>query len=70
MVDGLDVASPDGRDGTWDVVLDKLTAAADCRAVDWWVPVESTAARPHQHAAHVTRRAGAESNYTNLTRAA
>ena len=29
MVDGLDVASPDGRDGTWDVVLDKLTAAAD-----------------------------------------
>jgi putative transposase len=46
-------------DGTWDLVLARLTAAADAAgAVDWTVSVDSTIARPHQHATNVTRVTG------------
>ncbi|MBB5790402.1 putative transposase [Jiangella mangrovi] len=40
--------------GTWDVVLARLAAAAD-RAVElgWSVSVDSTFARAHQHAANI-----------------
>jgi transposase len=46
-------------DGTWDRVLDVLTAAADAAGlVDWSLSVDSTIARAHQHATNVTRHTG------------
>ena len=46
-------------DGTWDRVLDELTAAADAAGlVDWSLSVDSTIARAHQHATNVTRHTG------------
>ena len=46
-------------DGTWDVVLAKLTAAADAAGlVDWSLSVDSTIARAHQHATNTTRLTG------------
>jgi transposase len=46
-------------DGTWDQVLDVLTAAADAAGlVDWSLSVDSTIARAHQHATNVTRDTG------------
>ena len=43
-------------DGTWDRVLDELTAAADAAGlVDWSLSVDSTIARAHQHATNVSR---------------
>jgi transposase len=46
-------------DGTWDRVLDALTAAADAAGlVDWSLSVDSTIARAHQHATNVTRHTG------------
>ena len=43
-------------DGTWDVVLDRLVAAADAAGlVVWSVSVDSTIARAHQHATNITR---------------
>ena len=46
-------------DGTWDRVLDLLTAAADAAGlVDWSLSVDSTIARAHQHATNVTRHTG------------
>lgn len=45
--------------GTWDVVLAKLTAAADAAGlVDWSLSVDSTIARAHQHATNTTRLTG------------
>lgn len=47
------------EEGLWDVVLSKLTAAADAAGmVDWAVSVDSTIARAHQHATNVTRHTG------------
>lgn len=46
-------------DGTWDKVLAKLTAAADAAGlIGWSLSVDSTIARPHQHAASTTRLTG------------
>jgi len=46
-------------DGTWDLVLARLTAVADAiGAVDWSVSVDSTVARAHQHSANITRVTG------------
>ena len=46
-------------DGTWDKVLDTLTAAADAAGlVDWSLSVDSTIARAHQHATNTTRPTG------------
>ena len=46
-------------DGTWDVVLERLTAAADAAGlVDWSVSVDSTITRAHQHATNITRVTG------------
>jgi putative transposase len=46
-------------DGTWDLVLARLAAAADAAGmVDWSVSVDSTIARAHQHATNVTRHTG------------
>jgi putative transposase len=46
-------------DGTWDTVLDKLTAAADAAGlIDWSLSVDSTIARAHQHATNTTRTTG------------
>jgi transposase len=46
-------------DGTWDLVLGRLTAVADAAgAVDWSVSVDSTIARAHQHATNVRRVTG------------
>lgn len=44
-------------DGTWDQVLARLTKQADAAGrVDWSLSVDSSIARAHQHATHVTRR--------------
>lgn len=46
-------------DGTWDVVLARLLAAADeAGMIDWAVAVDSTIARAHQHATNLTRDTG------------
>ncbi|EHB53320.1 transposase [Mycolicibacterium rhodesiae JS60] len=46
-------------DGTWDVVLSRLLAAAEeAGIIDWAVAVDSTIARAHQHATNVTRDTG------------
>lgn len=46
-------------DVTWDKVLAALTAAADAAGmVDWWLSVDSTIARAHQHATNMTRSTG------------
>lgn len=46
-------------EGTWDEVLDTLTAAADAEGlVDWSVSVDATIARAHQHATNATRLTG------------
>jgi putative transposase len=46
-------------DGTWDVVVSRLLAAADAAGViDWAVSVDSTIARAHQHATNITRDTG------------
>jgi len=46
-------------DGTWDVVLERLTAVADADGlIDWSVSVDSTIARAHQHATNITRVTG------------
>ncbi|PND54063.1 hypothetical protein CRM90_30145, partial [Mycobacterium sp. ENV421] len=46
-------------DGTWDLVLARLLAAADeAGVIDWAVSVDSTIARAHQHATNVTRGTG------------
>lgn len=43
-------------DGTWDTVLQKLTAQADSAGeIDWVVSVDSTINRAHQHATTTTR---------------
>ena len=53
-------------DGTWDVVLGRLTATADALGLlDWSVSVDSTITRAHQHATNVSRVTGAGSNYKN-----
>lgn len=65
MADGVDLASPDGKDGTWDWVLAKLTVAADAAGlVGWSLSVHSTIARARQYATNTTRQ-GAGSNSTN-----
>ena len=47
------------EDGTWDVVLDCLTAAADADGlIDWSLSVDSTIAPAHQHATNATRLTG------------
>ncbi len=47
------------EDGTWDVVLARLTAAADAAGfIDWSLSVDSTIARAHQHATNATRLTG------------
>lgn len=47
------------KDGTWDAVFAKLTAAADAAGlVDWSLSVDSTIARAHQHATNTTRLTG------------
>jgi transposase len=47
------------REGTWDVVLRRLLAAADADGqIDWAVSVDSTIARAHQHSTNITRLAG------------
>ena len=46
-------------EGTWDRVLERLTAAADeAGQIDWTVSVDSTSARAHQHATNVSRHTG------------
>lgn len=46
-------------EGTWDRVLERLTAAADeAGQIDWTVSVDSTIARAHQHATNVSRHTG------------
>jgi transposase len=46
-------------DGTWDVLLARLTAEADVAGiVDWSVSVDSTIARAHQHGTNITRLTG------------
>jgi len=43
-------------DGTWDAVLDRLTAEADAAGeLDWNVAVDSTIVRVHQHGASAAR---------------
>jgi transposase len=45
--------------GTWDLVLGRLTAVADAAGVvDWSVSVDSTIARAHQHATNIRRDTG------------
>lgn len=45
--------------GTWDEVPAVLTAQADAAGVlDWWVAVDSTIARAHQHATNIARPTG------------
>jgi len=47
------------EDGTWDVVLARLLAAAEqAGVIDWSVSVDSTIARAHQHATNVARHTG------------
>lgn len=47
------------HDGTWDVVLGRLTAAADAAGrLDWSLAVDSSIARAHQHATNITRSTG------------
>jgi putative transposase len=46
-------------DGTWDLVLSRLTKQADAAGkVDWSLSVDSTIARAHQHATNLTRLTG------------
>ena len=46
-------------EGTWDTILNTLTAAADKEGlIDWSVSVDSTIARAHQHATNATRLTG------------
>lgn len=46
-------------EGTWDLVLDKLTAVADAaELIDWSLSVDSTISRAHQHATNTTRTTG------------
>jgi len=46
-------------DGTWDRLLQVLTAQADREGlIDWSVSVDSTIARAHQHAANIARHTG------------
>ncbi len=46
-------------DGAWDLVLERLLAAADTAGqVDWSVSVDSTIARAHKHATNITRATG------------
>ncbi len=43
-------------DGTWDMVLAALLAAADAEGkIDWTVSVDATINRAHQHATNTTR---------------
>ncbi len=43
-------------EGTWDLVLARLLAAADdAGIINWSVSVDSTIARAHQHATNITR---------------
>ncbi|GHE75841.1 hypothetical protein GCM10017786_00900 [Amycolatopsis deserti] len=45
-------------EGTWDVVLQRLLAAADAAGeINWGISVDSTIARAHQHATNITRHA-------------
>lgn len=45
--------------GTWEKILATLTAQADAEGlIDWTVPVDSTAARAHQHGTNATRHTG------------
>jgi len=47
------------REGTWDVVLQRLQAFADAAGlIDWSVSVDSSIARAHQHATTITRHTG------------
>ncbi len=44
------------REGTWDVVLQRLRAFADATGlIDWSISIDSTIARAHQHATTITR---------------
>jgi hypothetical protein len=46
-------------DGTWDHVLSLLHAQAEREGlIDWMVPVDSSIARAHQHAAGIRRDMG------------
>lgn len=46
-------------DGTWNKVLDKLTAAADAAGlIDWSLSMDSTIARAHQHATNTPSATG------------
>jgi transposase len=46
-------------DGTWDMVLARLTKRADAAGeVDWSLSVDSSIARAHQHATNLTRLTG------------
>jgi putative transposase len=46
-------------DGTWDMVLARLTKRADAAGeVDWSLSVDSSIARAHQHATNVSRLTG------------
>jgi transposase len=46
-------------EGTWDVVLARLLAAAEAAGdIDWAVAVDSTITRAHQHATNIARHTG------------
>ena len=50
-------------DGTWDVMLARLLAAAEhAGVIDWAVAVDSTIARAHQHATNIPDTGGAKSD--------
>ncbi|MDQ0381470.1 transposase [Amycolatopsis thermophila] len=47
------------REGTWEVVLQRLQAFADAAGlIDWSVSVDSSIAQAHQHATNITRHTG------------
>ncbi|WP_235840412.1 IS5 family transposase [Corynebacterium yudongzhengii] len=47
------------RDGTWNVILERMIAQADAEGlIDWSVSVDSTINRAHQHATNITRVTG------------
>lgn len=47
------------RDGTWETILQRITAVADAQGmIDWTVSVDSTTARAHQHATNISRDTG------------
>lgn len=43
------------KEGTWDLIQDRLLAQADAEGlIDWSLSVDSTIARAHQHATNIT----------------